>query len=54
MIITKKYAKKLVKAGKAKITGQTTDQPRWCDRFQGRTYLIITRYDLCRTDHCET
>jgi hypothetical protein len=40
MIISKKYAQKLVREGKAKIEGRTTDG-----------YIIITRYDLQRTDH---
>ena len=53
MIITKKYAQKLVKGGKAKIEGRTTDQARWQDRDMGKTYAIVTRYDLQRTDHYE-
>ena len=51
MIITKKYALKLVAEGKAKIEGRTTDAPRWVERDFGTTYLIITRYDKQRTDH---
>ena len=51
MIITKNYAKKLVRQGKAKIEGRTTDQARWQDRHQGTTYVIVTRYDKTRTDH---
>ena len=53
MIITKKYAQQLVRDGKAKIEGQTTDQARWQDRDMGKTYTIVTRYDLQRTDHYE-
>lgn len=54
MIITKKYTQRLVKAGKAKLEdSRTTDQSCWQDRYQGKTYRIITRYDLQRTDHYE-
>ena len=53
MIITKKYARKLVKAGKAKIDGRTTDQPTWEQRYGGKTYVVVQRYDLQRTDHYE-
>ena len=51
MIISKSYAQRLVKAGKAKIHGRTTTAPRWIDRAYGTTYVIVTRYDLQRTDH---
>lgn len=54
MIITKKYARQLVKSGKARIEGRTTDQARWGERYQGKTYVIVTRLDLQRTDHYET
>ena len=53
MIITKQYAKRLVKEGKATVTGHTTDQARWADREYGKTYAIITRHDKKRVDHCE-
>jgi len=46
MIISKKYALKLIKDGKA-----TADSGRTCDN--GKMYVIITRYDLQRTDHYE-
>ncbi len=44
MIITKTYAKKLVKAGKARIEGYLTE-------LDGEQYMIVTRFDLQRTDH---
>ena len=54
MIITKKYAKRLVREGKAKLEdGQVTDQARWQERYMGKVYQIVTRYDLQRTDHYE-
>jgi hypothetical protein len=53
MIISKKYAQKLVREGKATIEGRTTDQPRWEDRHTGKTYVIVTRHDKQRTDHYE-
>ena len=54
MIITKKYAQRLVREGKAILEdGRTTDQSRWQDRYMGKTYQIVTRYDLQRTDHYE-
>jgi len=43
MIISKKYADKLIKNGKANIIGKTYNN--------GKTYLILNRYDLQRTDH---
>ena len=45
MIITKEKAKKLIKEGKAEIEGKL--KPDSC----GRVYIILTRYDLQRTDH---
>ena len=47
MIITKKYAQKLIHSGKAKI--ETELKP---DNY-GRIYIAITRYDVQRTDHFE-
>ena len=43
MIITRKTAKQLIKAGKAHCVGHTTTD---------HTYAIIDRYDEQRTDHC--
>ena len=51
MIISKKYALKLVKEGKAKIEGRITTAPAWSARAYGTTYLMIMRYDKQRTDH---
>lgn len=45
MIISKKYAVKLIKAGKAKVESALKPDD------QGRVYVAITRYDLQRTDH---
>jgi hypothetical protein len=47
MIISKAYAKRLIKAGKTTATeGDTcTDN--------GRTYQIVTRLDVQRVDHYE-
>ena len=53
MIIDKKYAKRLIKQGKAAEVGLTTDQPPWAQHYQGTTYVIIDRYDLQRADHYE-
>ncbi len=54
MIISKAYAQRLVREGKAKIEDtRTTDQPRWEDRAMGKTYRVVTRYDVQRTDHYE-
>ncbi len=47
MIITKAYAKRLIKAGKA--TAKTGDTCTGC----GRTYQIVTRLDIKRVDHYE-
>jgi len=43
MIISKEYALKLVRIGKAKLEGKCFDN--------GNTYMIVTRYDLQRVDH---
>lgn len=51
MIISKKYAKSLIKQGKAVELGKTTTATRWEDNSQGKTYVIITRFDNQRTDH---
>lgn len=53
MIISKAYAKRLIKLGKARIVTRTTDQPRWSERHNGRTYVAIDRLDLQRVDHYE-
>jgi hypothetical protein len=47
MIISKAYAKRLIKAGKARaVKGDTcTDN--------GRQYQIVTRLDVQRVDHYE-
>jgi len=45
MIITLKYAKKLIRDGKACDHGVVTDD--------GKKYMVITRYDLQRVDHAE-
>lgn len=44
MIISKNYAKKLEKNGKAKIESATTS-------LDGDSYAIVTRFDLQRVDH---
>ena len=45
MIITKKYALKLIKAGKATV--ETSLKPDSC----GSKYVAISRTDVQRTDH---
>ena len=52
MIITRKTAKQLIKAGKAHCVGHTTTASDWAQRDYGHTYAIIDRYDEQRTDHC--
>ena len=47
MIISKKYARKLVKEGKAGFVVELKPDD------QGRIYVAIDRYDLQRTDHYE-
>ena len=45
MIITKKYALRLIKQGKAKVETGVIDN-------DGQVrYIAITRYDVRRTDH---
>lgn len=54
MIIGKAYAQRLQRQGKATIEdSRTTDQSRWQDRHGGKTYRIVIRHDLQRTDHYE-
>ena len=55
MVISKKYAQKLIKGGKARIIGRTTTAPTWDERAYGETYIIVDRSDLQRVDHirCE-
>ena len=43
MIITKKYAMRLVRLGKAQIVGSVI--------WGGISFTILNRYDLGRTDH---
>lgn len=45
MIITKSYAKKLAKAGKATIEDCTVTDDR------GHIWQIVTRHDVQRVDH---
>ena len=45
MIITRAYAKKLIRAGKATIT--TSLRPD----DNGRVYIAVDRYDVSRVDH---
>jgi hypothetical protein len=45
MIVSKKYAKQLIKRGKAKIEGNLKPDGL------GIVYVILTRYDLQRVDH---
>ncbi len=45
MIITKQYAKKLIKEGRA-----TKENELKADST-GKIYIVITRHDLARTDH---
>jgi len=51
MIISKGHAQRLVREGKARLGGKTTDQARWGDRYQGKVYCIVDRLDLQRVDH---
>lgn len=44
MKLTKAYLLKLIRSGKAELTGYTTDS-------RGIRYGIVTRYDNQRTDH---
>ena len=50
MIISKRYAQKLVREGKATIEGRTTTGNYWGDSI-GTIYTIVIRHDLQRTDH---
>lgn len=43
MIITRGYAKKLIRQGKAMIAGHVGEG--------SSEYTVVDRYDLCRTDH---
>ena len=51
MIISKKYAQKLIREGKAIIVNRTTDQKIWIERDYGKTYIVINRFDKQRIDH---
>ena len=46
MIISRQYADRLIRQGKAKAEGTTTTD-------DGERMLILTRYDIQRTDHTE-
>lgn len=50
MIISKRYAQKLIKKGRARIVGEMNDGQFWGDAV-GIIYTIINRYDKQRTDH---
>jgi hypothetical protein len=43
MIISKKYAEMLVKRGQAEKIGTVTQD--------GKTYQVVNRFDIQRTDH---
>ncbi|HMQ73260.1 MAG TPA: hypothetical protein PKA84_01405 [Rubrivivax sp.] len=43
MIITKRYAQRLIRAGKASLDGSAYSD--------GKTYAVIVRHDLLRVDH---
>ena len=45
MIITRKYAQRLMRAGKAWTEGMTNHRDEW--------YVILIRHDLQRVDHYE-
>jgi len=45
MIITKEYAKRLIKNNKAEITGKLNPDSK------GNVYVIVTRFDQQRVDH---
>lgn len=45
MVLTKKYLLRLVKSGRAELTGYTTT-----DNL-GYQYGIVTRFDINRVDH---
>jgi len=47
MIISKKYALRLIREGKARKVGKLKPDPN--DRY--RVYVIVDRLDLQRTDH---
>ena len=51
MIISKNYGQKLLRQNKAIKVGCTTDQTRWSERGNGRTYQVISRVDIQRVDH---
>jgi len=51
MIITKRYAQRLVREGKARLGGQTVRNGTWRDRYMGQVYRILDRLDLQRVDH---
>ncbi len=50
MIITKKYAKRLIKQGKASEAGKVYPQGRENEHYC-QIYMLIIRHDLSRSDH---
>jgi hypothetical protein len=48
MIITRAYAQRLRRQGRARIEGMTTGGDRWPDEPH---YVIVTRLDVQRVDH---
>ena len=50
MEITRDYALQLVRDGKAKITGLTSEGNAWPEEPH---LLVVTRYDLQRVDHAD-
>ena len=51
MVISKKHAQRLIRAGKAEAVDRTTTAPRWAERAYGDTYVVLLRHDLQRIDH---
>jgi hypothetical protein len=55
MIISRAYARTLIRQGRAVMAGHTTTAPSWGERYNsGHIYAILDRVDLpeYRTDHC--
>lgn len=50
MIITRDYAKRLIRKGKARRVGLVYSNGR-INKDTGITYEVIERLDLCRIDH---
>jgi hypothetical protein len=51
MIISKAYATRLIRQGKAIERGRTTTASTWAERAYGSTYVIVDRLDIGRVDH---